>query len=273
MKIKLILPVVLLLVSTAGYGYSRPEILYFQVRNSVAQPVTVRTDQGDFTFRNSYTFYPAGHVSRLEAFDANGNRIVNTQPQRKSIHTGTGSEPNEYWYVFSSVYDSDSGYGYSGSSGGYSSDNGNQFLDNLRGLNTIAYYSDDATNFQIRAGWGRLMNDNVTLKYCFGAMFIEGGLGKNIFSNDASSSRWTLGAGNRFVMDDFGDLSLSLDAAGDNDKNWCIVINAGATWWINYSRFGLYANLGLGLPYEPTIIFDVEHPFLDFQAGITIKLF
>lgn len=86
------------------FAQTRPEYHYFTVSDNIAKPVTVKTQSGSFKIYNSYTY--RGHISRLEAFDAHGRRIVNTQPQKKSIPRSTDySKPMEYWYVFDMIYE------------------------------------------------------------------------------------------------------------------------------------------------------------------------
>lgn len=78
------------------------DVNHFEVSSTIAQPVTIKTDIGDFSFRDHYTLY--GHFSRLEAFDYHGNKIVNTQPYKREWSTdGTIS-----WYRFSDIYENES---------------------------------------------------------------------------------------------------------------------------------------------------------------------
>ena len=84
-------------------------INYFTVKDNIAQPVTIYTNLGTYKFSGSYTLY--GHISRLSACDANGNKIVNTQPKKRSYSTNK-NKPMEFWYVFDMIYSS-SGSSYS----------------------------------------------------------------------------------------------------------------------------------------------------------------
>ena len=75
-------------------------INYFEVADNIAQPVRIHTNLGDYSFSRSFTLH--GELTRVEAFDAHGNKINNVKPQRRSIKADA-SRPNEYWYAFKDV--------------------------------------------------------------------------------------------------------------------------------------------------------------------------
>lgn len=100
---KTILVGLLFLLSSALSFADGDWINYFQVSSNIAQPVTIKTNLGTYSFRGSFVLN--GHISRMEAFDYYGNRIINTQPNKYE----RGTKVNKNWYVFSAVYESDSG--------------------------------------------------------------------------------------------------------------------------------------------------------------------
>lgn len=78
---RLVLLVILLLLPIASVIAGDKTANHFKIASNIAKPVTINTNLGTYHLWGGETIY--GHISRLEAFDANGNRIVNTEPQTK----------------------------------------------------------------------------------------------------------------------------------------------------------------------------------------------
>lgn len=92
---KWVLSFSLLVLSVAvASAQNSDHVNYFKVTSGIAQPVTIKTNLGTYTFSGSFVLH--GHISSMEAFDYYGNRIVNTQPIKWSR--------NESWYRFSDIY-------------------------------------------------------------------------------------------------------------------------------------------------------------------------
>lgn len=242
------------------------DVSYFEVSPNIAQPVTIKTNLGTFSFSGSYTLN--GHVSRLEAFDAHGNRIVNTQPYKSSI--GTSGVVN--WYRFSDIYGNSSPS--SSSSSSYSRPSESASWQLFQGVMGLGSYSDDAYNLQVRGGWSRYHAENISLKGGLAGMYLMGTLGKDFINkNERKPLRWSAGAGMRLIFDDIlsdfcfgiklGNRGLGLD--GFVDTEW--------TSWLFDSNFGIYANVGLATPFDKEYIFALESFYLDVQVGIAVKLF
>lgn len=123
---------------------SAADVNHFWVSSTIAQPVTIKTNLGTFTFSGSYTLN--GHISRLEAYDYYGNKIVNTQPYKYE----RGTERNINWYRFTDIYENDSNSESSYSEGG--SDNGFSSLG--QGIGQALAYGMVAGT-QKASGWGR----------------------------------------------------------------------------------------------------------------------
>lgn len=142
---------------------TRPELNYFYVSDNIAKPVTVKTQTGSFKVYTEYTY--RGHISRIEAFDAHGNRIVNTQPKKKHISLDSDrNSPNEYWYVFDSIYEDSNSYDNSGANQAQVYNSANTNNGNQTGTWNHPYeynpYRDmlyeRASNLQARLGTGLL---------------------------------------------------------------------------------------------------------------------
>lgn len=119
---KVFLSFLFVFLVTFASAQEQTYINYFTVKDNIAQPVTINTNLGTYKFSGSYTLY--GHISSLSAFDAYGNKIVNTEPKKWTYSTDK-SKPIEHWYVFDMIYSSSgSSYssGYSNNYGGSSDD-------------------------------------------------------------------------------------------------------------------------------------------------------
>lgn len=263
-RISLILFFLLLSISS----WADDEVNYFEVASNIAKPVTIKTNLGDYSFYNNFTLH--GHISRIEAFDANGNRIVNTQPYKWEAGKG-------HWFKFDRIYTSP--YSSESDSGIYSTrpntrNSGSTAWNTFKGAMTLASYSDNSCNIQFRGGWSSYNAENISTKINLFGMYFTGVLGKDVFQKmEAQNLRWTLGTGMRVVYDEIdSDLCLGLKA-GNRGNGIDGFIEAEWTSWLFESIFGFYVNVGVGTPYDKEFFFALNEFHFDVQIGILINLF
>lgn len=247
---------------------SGDDVNYFEVSSSIAQPVTIKTNLGTYKFSGKFTLY--GHISSIEAFDAHGNKITNTQPYKYS-------SSGEHWYRFSSIYQS---YDW-GSDNSYSSSSSTgQTLGNAmwNSMTTFASFSDYSLNIQARAGWSKYIAENLSLRFCCGAAFMSASIGKDCF-NDDGITRWSIGIGSRLCLDQ-SDWSFAVKfmnkgkgKIGYHDGPAC-ALDVEWTFWPfeDLPWLGFFVNAGIGAPCDKTYTFDTDNAFLDFQTGVALTL-
>ena len=235
---------------------------YFQVSSNIAQPVTIKTNLGTYSFSGSFTL--RGHISRMEAFDHNGNRIVNTQPYEYE----RGTNVNKNWYRFSDIYESySSSYDDDSNYGGDSLSGAAYSLGTALG-SVLAYGLISGAEGAAEWGYGLAKLDvSGGLGYLYGGfggqvsfrlpriIGISGGLGKTV-KNDGLN--WSIGP--QIWLTNMWNIGASYYKFQDF-KGW------GFTTGLEIHLFGpvgLKGDIGLCTDGNTDVIWD---------AGIMIRLF
>lgn len=246
---------------------------YFEVSSSIAQPVTIETNLGTYTFSNSFTL--KGHISRLVAYDANGNKIVNTEPKKKSLHFGN-NEPDKYWYVFSSTYTSTSSSRPSSTesqpSFNYSGPNPVEALGTAL-MNSI----DDDYMTRIYAGvgygtpFGGSFGANLRTKVLCGALDLSLGMGKSLHEYPYADSfsekiNWYAGLGISYL--NYNIIQMGWINRYDPSYGMVQGLHFGTDYSLRfYKDWGVVLGIGLTVPkHSDDVLFE-------WSVGLTYDLF
>lgn len=266
--------ITLILAFLPANAQTNVEYNYFRVENTIAQPVKIETNLGTFTFSNSFTL--KGHISHLVAYDANGNKIVNTQPQSKSLHFGN-DKPDEFWYVFSTVYGSSSG---SSSSQGQSQPTFSYSGPNpVEALGTALMNSiDDDYLTRIYAGvgygsqFGGSFGANLRTKVLCGALDLSLGIGKSTSEYPYATTfsdkvNWYAGLGISYL--NYNILQMGWINRYDPSKGMIIRgLHFATDYSIRFYRdWGVVAGIGM------TLDRSTSKTFFEWSIGLTYDLF
>lgn len=262
-----------MLICLSAGAQEKRYINYFSVSSSIKQPVTMETNQGTYTFYNSYTVY--GHISRVTARDADGNLIVNNQPKKSSLHSDAG-KPDEYWYVFSDIYPGTGNSSSSGSGSSYGSSSYSRSTYGSRGMDLLAdrfweNVFDEEFDCKIYASagygtkYGSTWGANITVKPWMGVIGLSAGYGRDpryedTFYSSGKEGSWylatsfgfqnfgiVLGVNNRYYPETY---SYEKGLVMSFDFNFPI-----------YGNWGIDTNFGVGLQFK-------EHGSAAFEWGI-----
>lgn len=183
---------VLLLCSFLSYvclsAQNREMINHFTVTSNVPQPVMIVTNLGAYCF--SYDYVILGKITKLEAYDINGNHIVN-------IQTKKSNSSNEVWYLLSIVAKGSSPYIYEGGDASIEHYSTYSVSQERRRLSYGGF-----PNLQLRIGTG-VMGESVNLKTVLGSDSVGfglfGGVQKDLLffknSNSGYIDGWNAGLG------------------------------------------------------------------------------
>lgn len=167
---------------------NREIINHFIVTGNVPQPVLIVTNLGAYSF--SYDYVLIGNITMLEAYDINGNRIINIQKRSSSI-------TNDVWYMLSTIAKGTSPYIYEGIDSGVEHYSTYAVSQENRRLSYGGF-----PNLQLRIGTG-FLGESATLKTVLGSNSIGfglfGGAQKDMlfFKNNNSGfiDGWNVGLG------------------------------------------------------------------------------
>lgn len=261
--------VVMMLIGTVS-AHAQDIINYFEVADNIAKPVTIKTRLGTFQIYGGERI--AGNLYSVEAYDAKGNKIVNTQPYKTATAT---NKPTVRFYRFKDLYGSSSktsSSSYSSSSSSNKGSGGNGEFNEMQDWvdEAIDIPMEGYPNLQVSAGASFLMDEYASLKAELGGaggFIFEGGIGKNIFDNNSGTS-WcaSIGyyGGNKNFCLTYGMAFLYSQKASD----YALVYEMEFSYFFkNVPRFGFYAELQFGA--------YLNHTAFTFNAGIGIswKLF
>ena len=140
----------LFLVTFANNGFSQEIINYFEVASNIAKPVTMKTGKGTYTIWGGERI--DGNLGWIEAYDANGNKIVNNTPYKTEIGT---NKPTIRRYRFQTLYKSTpSNTSNQSNSGSWGKDVGRKLSDVAD--QGFGIPQEGYPNLQIRAGFSFL---------------------------------------------------------------------------------------------------------------------
>lgn len=258
--------ILLLVLFTSITTINAQEIInYFEVASNIAKPVTMKTSKGTYTIWGGERI--EGNLGWMEAWDANGNKIVNTSPYKTEIGT---NKPTIRRYRFKDLYKS-------------SSSSSTKNTSNTRGRNNewsskmadyasrgVAIAQDGYPNLQIRVGASIFMAEYASLKAELGGaggFVLCGGMGKSIFDNTILGKSWYAGLGYYGGDEDY---CFSLDFIYMDShiiESRILSFELEFSYFFGGGRFGCFADAQLGL------CFDKETVMFNVGAGIAWKLF
>ena len=271
MKAKLALVALCFLsMSTKILAQSSGFVNYFTVSSTIAQPVTIQTNLGTFTFSGTYCL--EGKIENILATDINGNWIVINDPTFRTTTDSDNAETAEYHYTFSSIMANTSPYVYNGSyrgnhnpyyfSAGLGETKGFMAKNNPDWMRKT--YASIGYGTQYGGSWGM----NLTAKTVSGLFGLSGGLGyDNRIEPDQSKATWYLAllVGLEGWDVEFGPMSKYSPRLGRKDNGYAIMTNAQ---FPIYGPFGL--NAGIGAFYSKT---DKQSTsVVEYNIGITVRL-
>ncbi len=271
MKAKLaLIALCLLSVSTKIHAQSGEFVNYFTVSSEIAQPVTIQTNLGTFTFIGTYCL--KGKIENILAVDINGNRIVVDNPTLRTTTDSDNAVTAEYYYTFSLIMANTSPYVYdSNYRGRHNPYYFSAGLGEPQGF--MAKYNPDwwrkayasiGYGTQYGGSWGM----NLTAKTVSGLLGVTGGFGyDNRIEPEQNKATWYLallvGIGGWDV--EFGPMSKYSPRLGRKDTGYAIMTNAH---FPIYGPFGL--NAGIGAFYSKT---DKQSTsVVEYNIGITVRL-
>lgn len=254
----------LFLVTFANNGFSQEIINYFEVASNIAKPVTMKTGKGTYTIWGGERI--DGNLGWIEAYDANGNKIVNNTPYK--TETGT-NKPTIRRYKFQTLYKSTSSSSSNQSnSGNWGTQIGSKMADYASRAAAIS--QEGYPNLQIRAGYSILMAEYVSAKAELGGVggfVLSGGYGKDLFVKQEDGHSWYAGVGYYGGDEDF---DFSFDVTFINSsivQDMLLMAELEFSYFFGGSRFGLFADAQFGACiYQEKFTFNIG-------GGVTWKLF
>lgn len=261
--IQLLMPVMLLVVF-ASNGLGQEIINYFEVTSNIKKPVTMKTGKGTYTIWGGERIN--GNLGWIEAYDADGNKIVNNTPYKTEIGT---DKPTIRRYKFQMLYKSQtSSTSNQSNSESWGTRIGSKMADYAS--RAVAIPQEGYPNLQIRAGFSLLMAEYVSVKAELGGVggfVLSGGYGKNLFDKQSSKCSWYAGVGYYGGTEDF---DFSFDVTFINSsivQNMLLMAELEFSYFFGGSRFGLFADAQFGAYInQPKFTFNVG-------GGLTWKLF
>ena len=240
---------------------------YFTVPYNMAQPVTVKTNLGTFTFSETYTIY--GRIETIEAYNINGQTIVVQRPKIKEGKTADGVSCIEYYYSFISYYDDSPYVRYGQDEREHNPFYFSSRVGEVKGFMARNYpkwrrktYIGMGYGVQYGGGYGV----NITAKASRGLIGISGGVGYDNRFKDDKKPFWYLAAlmGWKCWDIEMGPVCRYHPLRYRRETGIALMTN----WNISiYGPFGINAGIGYFLPLE-----DKTEPDLEWNAGITIRL-
>lgn len=241
-------------------------INYFEVASNIAKPVTMKTAKGTYKIYGGERI--DGNLGWVEAYDANGNWIVNNTPYKTEIGSNKATIRH---YRFQTLYNSSSSSSKSNNRS-TSSSTGSEIgrkLGNAVGIG-MTMDLEGFPNLQVRGGWALKYGEYVAFKAelgGFAGLVLAGGYGPNWFKERDTHAL-------------FGDLGMYF--AGDEDGfdvysfgfHYEQTNNSDAMFgfMFEYShhfedlpRIGYYLNVCFGINPADALVFNIG-------AGVSFKL-
>lgn len=272
------------MLAIAMIGMSQDIINYFEVSKNIAKPVTIKTSKGTFKIYGGERI--DGNLSWLEAYDANGNKIVNNTPYKTDSGT---NKPTIRYYRFSMLYNSSSTTPTKTPSPTNNNNRGTEIGKRIgQSLNDFAskgYYKQTKgyPNVQVRIGYSMDKYEFIGLHYEDGGMggwYLQGAIGKTMTAIGTDEKlKWMAGigwyGGNEHNTVDFGMFLGTGFTKGievfENSKNIKKVdldptkVTMGfelmySHWFSFHPRLGLYLIVhgGLCLKTVPDLDYDLK---------------
>ena len=265
----LFVAVILFLAHMTVYAQSEIFINYFTVPKNMAQPVTVITNLGTYTFSGTYVIY--GRIEKIEVFNINGERIEVDKPRIKEGITATGASCVEYYYSFTKFYKGSSSYVFEGQD---SREHNPYYFSSgvgeVKGF-MAKNYKDWRRKTYIGTGYGTQYGGargvSVTAKTASGLLGLAGGVGYDERLSEKSFPTWyaALLMGWKGWDIEIGPVSRYRPEKYCKDFGLVLMTNASIPI---YGPFGINAGIGYFLSFHeknPT-------PFLEWNVGLTVRL-
>lgn len=242
-------------------------ITYFSAGPNICTPVKVKTNLGTFYVYDDEKAVN-GYVSSIEAWDCQGRKILDLEPDRR--HVGT-TKPDKYWYVFNTLYpeSSQNESNYNNEDTSYSSSNSNtgsswdKLIDNVgRGTQ---FYDPAYPNFTLQAGVSRVHGEFIRGKACLGGrtgFVLYGGIGQDFLfdaknekyiGHDAKKMAWHVGlgmyGGDLDGINATGEFAFLIDYAETPlVRNGSVNMWLEGTWYFGANgHFGAFAGIGCSI--------------------------
>ena len=268
----------------------RQYISYFSVGGNVCLPVTVKHQSGQFSIYNNNQRVDGKIVVR-EAFDCQGRRIVNTQPQSHEYETNPDVTIDHY--VFSNLYqqvmeyDSD-GTLESAETGGIENPVTQGATNLTNSLSNITYerwhvISDPYPNVTMQTGLSNIYGEYFRAKFCIGGAagsVLYGGFGRDYLFDaknekyigpDAKTFCWHIGLG-LYLGGEHSEFALLMDYADTPlVANGSLNLMYEGSWYcLLDGHLGLFGGLGCSIGD-----LDAKEPKINFifEAGIAFRFF
>lgn len=274
--------IIIFFTLTSNLIFSQDIINVFYLGEDVCGPVLLTCSQGEYSVDNGTQI--SGNLYNLEAWDCNGNKILDTSPDETYIDSENSTVRKyvfEYLYSSSVNNDNDDYYAYD--------DNATQNLME-QGINGFVNITDefrgvDAEGYPylgVEMGISRFFGEFARINIAAGRMsgtHLFGGIGKDIIFKYVNSERlaWHVGIGTYISWGSYycseNNQAIKLDIAIGETP---IVINKALWGGLSYEyyfgktkRFGVFG--GLGLTWGNLKSTDPVYDW-DFQVGLGVKL-
>lgn len=271
-------------------GMSQDIINYFEVSKNIAKPVTIKTSKGTFKIYGGERI--DGNLSWLEAYDANGNKIVNNTPYKTDIGT---NKPTIRYYRFSMLYKPSSTTPSTPPSTTNNNNTGAEIGERIgQSLNDFALKASQVPmkgypNFQIRIGYSMDKYEFLGLHYEFGemgGMYLSGAAGKTMTAIDVDEKlKWMAGmgwyVGNKHNTVDFGvffgtGFTIGIDPFENPYKITKVDLDPTKVtmgFELMYSHwFSFHPRLGLYMIAQGGICIEAPAFDFDLKMGIAYKI-
>lgn len=277
--------------------FAQDIINIFYLGEKICGPVLIKTGIGDFYVENGTQIN--GNLTHLEAWDCNGNKIIDTTPDKREIRTN-GPTTRIYWFEY--LYPSSN----NSQENTYSENNYNEyqpepsvqqkavettlgvaqhFGNSAIGLSGIS--ADGYPNFQVAAGLSRTYGEFARLKVHIGGaggFVLYGGVGKDWIFNGENKDKLSWHAAIGYFM------ALGYDTNQDLTLGICYaetpVIKGGTlNLDLTYSyffgdkmRFGVFGGGAIGVGNVKEVMESTESEKFpgkivwDLHLGIAFKL-
>lgn len=262
---------VLLVTVVSGFlSVSAQDIInYFEVASNIAKPVTMKTAQGTYTIRGGERI--DGNLGWVEAYDANGNKIVNNTPYKTEIGSNQATIRR---YRFQTLYKSTTESNYNNNQYRYKSNN-SDFADKLGNYAAMAagIPQEGYPNLQIRVGASLFMAEYASLKAELGGIggfVICGGMGKSLFDEMVEGKSWYAGLGYYGGDEDY-DISLDfLWVDSHKVLSRALAFELEFSYFFGGGRLGVFADAQMGICFD--VASDAEILKFSVGAGVSWKI-
>lgn len=275
--------------------HAQDVICIFKVGGNICEPVTLKTSNGNYSVIGSITI--KRNLSWFEAFDCNGNKIVNPFP---AVSTGT-NKPTVRTYKLETVYKSskssyDEAYNQKeqpeydidrqerSSIENTMSNIGNTM--NAAAVRGMSMHAAGYPNLTLALGISRMYGEFARLKACLGGgggFILYGGVGKDWIFNGSNKDKlsWHTGLGyyGSWGMDDEQEFDLGITVSETSAcPGYALSLDLAYSYYFGSStRFGAFGGLGIGVGnlknvYKSEKKFGGEFVW-DITFGLAVKLF